>query len=174
MSPLCTYRLNWARKTSWGGEIKEMTLPPDIEFEIRAPAVRDWARYLWVTVAPHNIKSLRVSGEETFCLFETWRPECDSNPRPPTFYTGSFSHCTRTPFWSLVPSNVISWPCVGSMLGQLHRQTTRIMMLMLSQRTMQYAVHWTDVGSAARYCHLTVTPSSLLPIKSIIKFSLRV
>ena len=32
--------------------------------------VQGRARYLLVTEAPHNIKSLRVSGEETFCFFE--------------------------------------------------------------------------------------------------------
>ena len=40
---------------------------------------------------------LWVSGEEIFCFFETWRPECGSNPRSPTFKAGSFSHCIRVP-----------------------------------------------------------------------------
>ena len=41
--------------------------------------------------------SLRVSGVETFCFFETWRPGWDSNPQSPSFQAGSFNHCTRTP-----------------------------------------------------------------------------
>ena len=46
-----------------------------------------------------NIESLRVSREETFCFFETWRPESGSNPRSPSFSTCSFNHCNRTPRW---------------------------------------------------------------------------
>ena len=45
----------------------------------------------------HSIESLRVSGEETFCFFETWRPERGSNPRSPTFQADSCNHCTRAP-----------------------------------------------------------------------------
>ena len=44
--------------------------PPDTGFEIRALAVSDRARYLSVTEASHNIESVRMSREETFCLFE--------------------------------------------------------------------------------------------------------
>ena len=51
-----------------------------------------------VTVAPHNIESLRVSGEETFCFFETWRPEWGSNPRSRTFQAGSFNPFTAKLF----------------------------------------------------------------------------
>ena len=47
--------------------------------------------------APHNIRYLRVSGEETFCFFETWRPEWGSNPPFQTFQAGSFNHYTRAP-----------------------------------------------------------------------------
>ena len=46
---------------------------------------------------PYNIYSLKVSGEETFCFFETWWPEWGSNPRSSTFQAGSFNHCTRVP-----------------------------------------------------------------------------
>ena len=48
-------------------------------------AVWGRARYLSVTEAPHNIESSRVSGEETCCFFETWRPEWGSSPRSTTF-----------------------------------------------------------------------------------------
>ena len=55
--PLCTYRLNWARRTSWGwwddwGDTVLQT--QDSKFEIRALAVWGRARYLSVTEAPHN------------------------------------------------------------------------------------------------------------------------
>ena len=61
--PLCTYRLNWARRTSWGWW-------------------DDWddtvlqTRYLSVTKAPHNT-DFHVDGEET--LFVFFKP-----PRPGT------------------------------------------------------------------------------------------
>ena len=49
-----------------------------------------------VTEAPHNIESLCVSGEKTFCFFETWMSERGSNPRFPTFQAAAWT-CTRTP-----------------------------------------------------------------------------
>ena len=102
------------------GEMNEITLPSSTLFEIRALAVRDWACYLSVTETLHNIESLRVNGEETFCFFETWRPEWGSNPRSPTFQAlaGSFNHGTKAPahnaqyttysISSLVPYNKIN------------------------------------------------------------------
>ena len=44
-----------------------------------------------------NIESLRVSGEETLCFFETRRPEWGSKPQSPTFQAGSFNNCIRVP-----------------------------------------------------------------------------
>ena len=61
---------------------------------IRTPAVWGRARYLSVTEASHNIESLRVSGWETFCFFETSMAELGSSPLSPTFHEGSFNHCT--------------------------------------------------------------------------------
>ena len=58
--------------------------PPDTWFDIWALVVWGPARYLLDTEVPHNLESLRVSGEETFCFFETWRPDWGSSPRSPT------------------------------------------------------------------------------------------
>ena len=91
--PLCTFRLNWARMVRW----MRWHCPPNTRFKIRALAAWGRARYLSVTEVPHNIESLRVSGEETFCFFETWRPEWELNPRSPTFQAGSFNHSTKPP-----------------------------------------------------------------------------
>ena len=90
--PVCTYRLNWARRTSWGW----MRWPDDTTLQTQDSKFGPWglARYLSVTEVPHNNKYLRVSGEETFCFFETWRPEWGSNPWSPTFQAGRFNHCT--------------------------------------------------------------------------------
>ena len=43
--------------------------PPDTGFEIWALAVWVQASYLSVSEAPHNTECLRVSGDETFCLY---------------------------------------------------------------------------------------------------------
>ena len=47
--------------------------PPDTGFEIRALADLGRARYLSVTGAPHNIESLRVSGDFLLLLPDPWR-----------------------------------------------------------------------------------------------------
>ena len=80
--------------------------PPDTGFEIRAMSVWGRARYHLVTEVHHNIESLRVSGEETFCFFKTWRPGWGSNPRSPTFQ-GSFNHSTRAP--ALLKCELLAW-----------------------------------------------------------------
>ena len=55
--------------------------PLDTEFEIRDLAVWGRVRYLSVTEAPHNIESLRVSGEKNILFLWNLKPERDSNPR---------------------------------------------------------------------------------------------
>ena len=67
------------------GEMNEMTL---------LARHRMWNSSL---TSPHNKASSRVNGEETYCFFETWRQEWDSNPRSLTFQAGGFDHCTRAP-----------------------------------------------------------------------------
>ena len=76
-SPLCTYRPWEHHEVRW----MRWHCPPDTEFEIRALAVWGRARYLSVMEASHNIESIRVNREETFCFVEFWRSEWGSNPR---------------------------------------------------------------------------------------------
>ena len=66
---------------------------PHNKIEIRALAVRCRERYLLVL---HNIDllGLRVSGEDTFCFFETWRLECMASR---ISQAGSFKHCIKAP-----------------------------------------------------------------------------
>ena len=90
--PLYTYRLNWARRTSWGWweEWDDTALQTqDSKFEPWRSEVEH------VTEAPHNIESPEWAEKKH--LFETWRPGCGSNPRSPSYQAGSFNHCTRTP-----------------------------------------------------------------------------
>ena len=83
--------LSW----SWNWMVRWMRWdwPKD---EIKALALWGRVRYLSFTEVLHNMESSRVSGEETFCFFDTWRPEWDSNPQLPIFQAGSFNHCNST------------------------------------------------------------------------------
>ena len=70
--PLCTYRLNWARRTSWGWwDDWDDTVLQTQEFEIRTLAVWGRARYLSVTEAPHNTDFHTWMGKKHFCFFQT-------------------------------------------------------------------------------------------------------
>ena len=68
---------------------------------LRLLALAVWgrARYLSVTDVPHNIESLRVSGEETICFFITWMQEWGLNPRSPSFQAGSFNTAPGQDDW---------------------------------------------------------------------------
>ena len=70
--PLCTYRLNWARRTSWGwwDDWDDTVLQTqDSKFEPWRSRVR--ARYLSVTEAPHNTNFHTWMGKKHFCFFQT-------------------------------------------------------------------------------------------------------
>ena len=94
---MCTYRLDWARRTPEDGEMMvmdgDMTLPYSRRMRNSNPGGLRPSTLPLVTEAPHNIESSRVSGKEIFC----WRPEWGSSPRPPTFQAGRFYICTRSP-----------------------------------------------------------------------------
>ena len=66
--PLCTYRLNWARRTSrgWWDDWDDTVLQTqDSKFEPGR------ARYLSVTEAPHNTNFHTWMGKKQFCFFQT-------------------------------------------------------------------------------------------------------
>ena len=70
---LCTYRLNWARRTSWGWWDEW----DDTALQTQGSKFEPWwseAEHATTRSQrlPAKIEFLRVSGEETFCLFETW------------------------------------------------------------------------------------------------------
>ena len=56
--------------------------------------------HLSVREVLHNIQSLRVSGEETFCFFETWRPELSSNPQSQLFKQAPLTTAPGSPLKS--------------------------------------------------------------------------
>ena len=82
-----------------------------------------------IHLGPRNNESLRKSGEETFCVFETWikghpsyfawMSEWGSSRRSSTFQAGSFNHCTRAPAINN-PANIMHWLFVASTLGHRH------------------------------------------------------
>ena len=87
--PLCTYRLNWARRTSWGWWDEW----DDTGFEIRALAVWGRARYLSVTEAPHNTEFHTWMGKKHFCLFQT----AETGNRTPNSGVKGAKHYPRAP-----------------------------------------------------------------------------
>ena len=88
MPPLCTYRLNWVRRTScgWWDKLYDTALQThNSKFEPwRSEAEHSIYRSLKL-----NIESLRVSVEERFCFFETWRM---SGARTPDLQLCDVSH----------------------------------------------------------------------------------
>ena len=91
---LCTYRLNWVRKTY---PVGEMTLP--FRHMIRnsssgglrpstLPLGRGGSPQYWIFTSERR---------RNIFLFKTWRPEWGSSPRSPTFQAASFIHSTRAP-----------------------------------------------------------------------------
>ena len=83
--PLCTYRLNWTRRTFWGWWD---------EWDDTALQTQNSKFEPWLSGAEHATSRSRgfvtikywifsVSGEETFCFFQIWRPDWASNSRLP-------------------------------------------------------------------------------------------
>ena len=93
------YKLSeWCFRPLEDGEMNEMTLPFRHRIQNSSPGgLRQKARYLSVTEVLRNTEYLLVSGEETFCFFETGRPVWGSSTRSPTFLAGNFKHCTKAP-----------------------------------------------------------------------------
>ena len=91
--PLCTYRLNWARRTSWG--LRDDWDDPDTGFKTRALAVWGRARYLSATEAPHNTDVHTWMGKKHFCFFQTAETE-NRNPNSGVKGSGA-NHYPRAP-----------------------------------------------------------------------------
>ena len=104
---LCTYRLNWARRTSWGcwDEWNDTALQTqDSIFEHwRSEAERATSRSRRF---PTILNVYEGAGIKTFCFFDTLRPEWGSKPRSATFQTDSFNHCNRDPAYFI-------WESIG-------------------------------------------------------------
>ena len=133
--PLCTYRLNWARRTSWGwwDDWDDTVLQTqDSKFEPwRSEAEHATSRSRRL---PAILTFTRGWGRNNFCFFQTaetgnWTPDSGvkgsganhyprapalqsegPNPRSPTFQAGSFNHCIRPPaiIWHRVWSEKLS------------------------------------------------------------------
>ena len=73
-----SYRLNCARRPPEDGEINEITLPSRHRIKNLGPGGLRTSMLL-LDEAPHNIESLRVSKEKTFCYLKL---ESQSEIRP--------------------------------------------------------------------------------------------
>ena len=80
---LCTYRLNWTRRASWGwwDEWDDTYCPPDTGFEIQTSEILGRARYLSVTEAPHNTEFYDWMGKKHFSFFLN-RRDRETSPEP--------------------------------------------------------------------------------------------
>ena len=94
---LCAYKLNWASRPFWEWWDEWY----DTAIQTQDSKCEPWRSEAELLHLGHGWskqnKILRVSGEETFCFFETWRSERGSSPPSTTFQAGSFNHCTRVP-----------------------------------------------------------------------------
>ena len=110
-SHLCTYRLNRAWRITWGwwDEWRDALQTQNTRSEAEHATSR--TRRLRTILNPYE-----WAGEKLF-FFETWMPEWGSNPRSPTFQTGSFNHCTWVP--SPKYYRVISATCESGIYNSL-------------------------------------------------------
>ena len=102
--PLCTYRLNWARRTSWGwwDDWDDTVLQTQ---DSKFLAVWGRARYLSVTEAPHNTNFHTWMGKKQFCFFQTAE---SGNRTPDSGVKGSgANHYPRAP--ALQPYATSPW-----------------------------------------------------------------
>ena len=91
--PLCTYRLIWARRTSWRwwDEWDDTVLQTqDSKFE----PWRFEAEHITSLLCkfPAILSLYEWAGKKHFVSFTIWRPQWGLNQRSPTFQSGSFNH----------------------------------------------------------------------------------
>ena len=100
--PLCTYRLNWARRTTWGwlDEWNDTALQREnSKFELwrykakHATSHGGSPKY-WIFTSERGRKN---------CFFETWKPEWGWTRDLSIFQAGSFNHFTTVPPTSSLP-----------------------------------------------------------------------
>ena len=86
---LCTCRLNWARRTSWGWWDEWDDTALQTQNSLRPgtlPLGHGGSPQYWIFTGERGTNIL---------FFWNLNARAGSNPRSPTFQTGSFNHCTR-------------------------------------------------------------------------------
>ena len=100
--PLCTYRLNWARRTSWGWWMIEMTLSSRHMIRNSSPGgLRSSTLPLGHGGSPQYWLS-HVDGEETFLFLSKRR---DREPSPELWRGSGANHYPRAPAQCFNKSN---------------------------------------------------------------------
>ena len=95
---LCAYRLNWARRTSWGWWYKW----DDTELKTQDSKLEPWwSEAEHATPRPRRLSTILIlyesTGKKHFVSLKFEGQSGGSSPRSPTFQAGSFNHCTRAP-----------------------------------------------------------------------------
>ena len=138
--PLCTYRLNWARRTSWGWWDD---CPPDTGFEIRALAVWGRARYLSVTEAPHNTHFHTWMGKKHYLFLSNRR---DREPNPELWRA---NHHPRAPAFSPWHIRVWSWPRRYTLIQNLYM--TQLMCFTVDKLVVAYSTTSKRISQSPRF-----------------------
>ena len=126
--PFCTYRLNWARRTSWGwwGDWDDPVLQTqDSKFELR---------YLSVTEAPHNTDFHTWMGKKHF--FVSFKPpRSGTDPRTLAWKAAVLTTTLGPPPRSRLTNTVFKYNHIHQVSGATERQ-----------RELQFG-QWLDVGT---------------------------
>ena len=99
---LCTYRLHWAKRTSWWWWDEW----DDTAFQPHESKFKPWRSDRWPLPLGQGGSTqywiFTSEGGGIICFFEAWRPERETNPRSPTFQAALTTVPCRSPLedWS--------------------------------------------------------------------------
>ena len=142
--PLCTYRLNWARRTSWGwwDDWDDTVLQTqDSKFEPwrseaehatsrsrRLPTIltftRGWGRNNFVSFKPPRpgTEPRTLAWKAAVLTTTLGPPPCNHDNQPaPFYYQPTLVRRWPNTTWD-VPASTTHWPCAGLMMGQRRKR----------------------------------------------------
>ena len=144
--PLCTYRLNWARRTSWGW----CDDWDDTALQCRA-------RYLPVTEAPHNTDLHTWMGRNIFCFFQT--AETGTEPQLAAVLT-----TTLGPPPAYLHVSKICLPNVGNVVAM----SVTLSCFLSVKRDRNVVTLWQDIQQANKpLVHISMAAKYVLPMLAL-------